>query len=125
MKNNQLIFKYFFISAFIFLFSCEHESDLTNLRKVCYENEIRPIFVSNCSMCHNATKHESDVDFSNYQGIIKTLVKGNPEESELYNSISNPYGEFMPPSPANALAKDQRSLIYAWILQNADSTTCE
>lgn len=117
---------FFIISGFN---SCKHQpKDVSLIRTVCFETEVLPIFQSNCTMpgCHDDSKEgdeDGDINLKTYTGILKGVVPGKPDESKIYEAITNKWGEIMPPPPNNPLTKTQRSLIYLWILQGAK--TCD
>ncbi len=71
---------------------------------ICFETEILPIFVSNCtgSGCHNEIDREEDYDLTNYDGIMKGITPFDANGSEHIKSIldSDP-DDVMPPPPAS------------------------
>lgn len=95
---------------------------------VCFQEAVLPIFVSKCANpgCHNAQDKEEDYDLSNYDGIMKGIVAGKPNQSELYTEIR--YGE-MPPSSHTALSKLEKTTIKNWIKlgapNSANCNTCD
>ncbi|MFA6924632.1 MAG: c-type cytochrome domain-containing protein [Bacteroidales bacterium] len=106
----------------VFQTSCKHKAvDVNDIRKVCYKNEIAPILNSRCSMCHGDSISEEEINLSTYDGVMKLVSKGKPLKSRIYKSIKKD----MPPLPNTPLSEEQRSLIYAWILQGADTTNCK
>ena len=108
--------------------SCKHKAqNISNLRTVCFQTEILPIFQSNCAIsgCHNNSESNHELNLNDYNGIIKNISPGNPGKSELYNSITSKWVELMPPPPYSPLSEIQRSLIYVWILQGANNTICD
>jgi len=115
-KNN--ILKLFYGLVVVGFYSCTHSPDLTNVRTVTFNNEVLPIFQTNCAYCHNATKQPGGYDLSNYTSIMKGIKAGKANSSNIYNVITSTIST-MPPSPHKALNQDQRSLIYVWIEQGA------
>ena len=104
--------------------SCKHEvTDISKIKSICFDNDVLPIFQSNCTMsgCHNASSTEIDIHLDNYTNVMKVVVPKKPFKSRLYNAITNKWGQIMPPPPASPLTENQRSLVYLWILQGADS----
>jgi len=107
-----------FVLALIGLFSCTHNSDITNVRTVSFNSEVLPVFQTNCSECHGGGKSEAGLNLTNYNGIMQGITPGNAYKSELYQSITATLG-IMPPGKHDALNQDQRSLIFVWINQGA------
>jgi len=98
-----------------------------------FQNEVLPILVSNCGMsdCHDANTAEDDIIIDSYINILfgeedDLVVPYDPSESELYEVITEDpnYEDFMPPYPYTALTGTQVQLIYDWILQGAQNTSC-
>lgn len=106
--------------AFLVNFSCKHDPIYP---KVCFESDILPIFMSNCTMsgCHNQADAKEGIVLTNYESIMAAgVVAGNPGRSKVYEAITG--GEdIMPPSgkmPDNLIA-----LIRSWIASGAENTT--
>lgn len=102
--------------------SCKHGTIASDsMRKICYKSEIAPLLNSKCGTCHGGNKGEGDdVNVSSYSGVMQMVTKGKPASSQLYRVIKTN----MPPSSEVALNQDQRSIVYAWILQGADTLGC-
>jgi hypothetical protein len=103
--------------------SCKHDAEgIDELRTVCFEAEVLPIFQTNCAMsgCHDASSAAEGLDLSNYEGIMQGIQAGNPDKSSIYESITSKYEGLMPPD--KPLSIEQRSLIRVWILQGAEKT---
>jgi hypothetical protein len=94
--------------------------------EVCFEQEVLPILVSNCTQsgCHNSQDREADLDLSNYASILEEVKPGNYQASAIYQVIISPFGNKMPPSPYNALSEDQIFTIASWIDQGAKNNAC-
>lgn len=125
MKNTVLLFLFMLI-ILVVCSLCKHDSTgMDNLPEVCFENQVLPIFQANCAMsgCHGASSAEG-YDFRTYNGIMQAVSPGNPEKSDVYKAITNKWGTIMPPKGNNQLTKDQRTIIYVWIKQGANKTTC-
>lgn len=108
-------------------FGCTHEQ-LEDPNGVCFEEEVLPIFVSNCTQsgCHNSQSKEHGYDLTSYQSIIKKGIKpGNFRNSEMYEVLVKTIGEeAMPPKPYNRLTDEQITTIALWIEEGAKNTTC-
>ncbi len=64
------------------------------------------------------------MDYTTYEGILKSVDPGNYRTSELYDVITSPFSP-MPPPPYSRLTKDQITTISLWIEQGAITTdTC-
>lgn len=69
---------YFLMSALVMsLSTCTY--DIYN-PDICFQENILPIFVSNCAMtgCHNSIDKAEEYDFSNYEGIMKGVEPKHP-----------------------------------------------
>lgn len=107
--------------------SCRHNTvDIKEFPPIKFNTQILPIFQINCAKpgCHDGiSKRGGHYNFSNYNGIMVAVKPGDPDNSTIYNAITNIRGDIMPPS--GPLSINQRSLIRIWILQGAknDSDT--
>lgn len=100
---------------------------IENRQPVCFETEILPVFQSNCTQsgCHNSIDQEEGYDFSTYESIISKGIKpGDYKNSKVYQAISQPFGEIMPPKPYDRLSDEQLTSIALWIEQGARKTSC-
>ena len=94
---------------------------------ISFHHEVLPIMVSSCaySGCHDVISAEEGVILDSYDHIIRSVVPGKPEESELYEYLVTSDGDdIMPPPPAHPLNRRQISIIRDWILQGAENTVC-
>jgi hypothetical protein len=91
---------------------------------ICFQENILPIFISNCTMsnCHNSSEKEAGYDLSNYDGIMKGIKAKHPLLSEIYNTIkgNNPS---MPRSPYPKLSTRDVTFIKLWINMGAPNTS--
>lgn len=95
---------------------------------VYFENDILPIFVSNCakSGCHDASSKREGIQTTDYKTIRKEIRPFDPKESELYEVMSTTnQKKIMPPPPASPLTSAQLALIEKWINQGALNNKCE
>lgn len=94
---------------------------------ISFETQILPIISSNCAFsgCHDAETAEDGVVLDTYDKIMKEVKPGDPNDSELYESITDEPDDIMPPPPYNPLSQSQIRLIYDWIMQGAHNITCE
>ncbi|MCB0643521.1 MAG: c-type cytochrome [Phaeodactylibacter sp.] len=94
---------------------------------ISFQHEVLPLLISSCaySGCHDADSHKEGVVLETYEKVMREVKAGNPNDSELYESITHQGGdEAMPPPPADPLTSDQIALIRDWILQGAENTDC-
>ena len=97
-------------------------SDFTG---VCFESEILPIMVSNCgnTTCHNSIDREEGLDYTTFEGIVKSVNLSKPTESELIEYLrAEEADEIMPPAPQNPLKQAQINLLIQWIEEGAQNT---
>ena len=99
-----------------------------DLRGVCFESDVLPIFQSNCTQsgCHNSQDHEEGYDLSSYEKIVsRGITPGNYKDSKIYKVLVAPGGEeLMPQSPYARLTDAQITTIALWIEDGAKNTTC-
>jgi hypothetical protein len=113
------------LTAFFFLIlllsNCKYDTYDPNL---CFERDILPVFVSNCSMtgCHDGGQGSEGFNLSNYEGIMKGVKAGHPGTSEIYTVIkgSNPS---MPTGSYPMLSKENVKKIKTWIQMGAHHTS--
>lgn len=95
-----------------------------------FAQQIQPIFMKNCSGCHGEKKGLGGLRLHTAEGIQKKwdkddhlIVKGKPDESELYERLVLPadHKKFMP-KKGKPLAKEKLALIRDWIEQGAAFT---
>lgn len=106
-----------------FIISCEHKSNVEELKEVCFDTEILPIFKNNCATCHGNERTEKDIKYIDYSSIMQTIEAENPSGSKAYKAIISVVGENVMP-PDMPLSLNQRSLIRLWIEQGAKETKC-
>ncbi len=122
---KKIIFPVTVVMLYLSLQQCKHKP-VYPIRDVCFESEVLPIFISNCSMsgCHGNGSAAEGLVLDNYNSILAGVNPGNPEKSEIYQSITGGGEEgIMPPPPKSPLTQEQISTIYNWILAGAKNTT--
>ena len=112
------------LTAVIWIASCTHEADLTDLPEVCFERDVLPIYTNSCAIsgCHDG-KGEAGPALNNYTNIVNTVVPGDPDASSSYQAITSTRGENRMP-PDQPLSIDNRTLIRVWIEQGATNPQC-
>lgn len=86
-----------------------------------FSNTILPIFIANCSGCHNDNLANDGYNFTTYEKVIaKKFYPGNPDDTKFYESITeDDEADRMPQAPNPRLSSGQILLIRNWILQGA------
>jgi len=95
-----------------------------------YVKQIEPIFMEHCAGCHGEKKGSGGLRLHTPEAIgvkaakdAKLIVKGKPEESELYERLVLPADhKKRMPKKADPLSKEKISLIHQWIEQGAAYT---
>ncbi|MBC6367010.1 PSD1 and planctomycete cytochrome C domain-containing protein [Algoriphagus sp. AK58] len=136
-KRYFLIYGFGITVLLFFLGSCEESSRVNILEKnlpdqVSYNFHIRPILSDKCFACHgpDANKREAglrlDVEEEAFRMLKETpgayaLVKGQPNESEVYHRIitDDPSRQMPPPDSKLTLTNYEIELIRKWIQQGA------
>ena len=101
--------------------------------KIDYNFHVRPILSDKCFFCHgpDANKREADLRLDTEEGLYALLkdndtqhaiVKGAPENSEVYRRVTTEdISEIMPPPESNlSLTEREIQIIEKWIQQGAE-----
>lgn len=93
---------------------------------VSFQYEILPLISSGCAYagCHDEITREDGVVLTNYDDIMKEVTPNDPNDSELYTTLSESGDDIMPPPPDAPFTQAQKDLIKKWINQGAMNTTC-
>ena len=93
-----------------------------------FNRDIRPILSEQCYSCHgpDKTKREADLRFDSEADVFADrdpplIVRGKPEESELYRRLTSD-DEFTlmpPPDSRKVVSDEQKALFQSWIAQGA------
>lgn len=105
------------------MYSCEYQPDLSKYPEICFQNQVLPIFQSNCALshCHNSSGERGNL--TSYSDIMAYGINaGDAKGSKIYKAITSTWINPMPPS--KPLSEDQRTLIRLWIDQGARNTSC-
>jgi hypothetical protein len=95
-----------------------------------FNRDIRPILAENCYHCHGPDpgSRKAKLRFDREDGFFAkhgdddpTVVKGKPEDSELYKRITTTSADDVmpPPKEKKVLTAEQKDLIKRWIAQGA------
>lgn len=94
---------------------------------VYFQQAVLPILVSNCAVpgCHDAATHEKGFVFTNYENAMKVVRPGRPNDSKLYEVITDTDPRNRMPRPPRApLTMEQIAAIEKWIGQGAKNNSC-
>jgi hypothetical protein len=119
------LFKIVLASFFIFLFqSCYYDTVLEEEiipppDDVSYQNDIQPLWNTDCVSCHNGViPPDYREDFSYASNLNGYVVPFKPEESILYKSLLGIDGVSLMPPDAK-WSENKINLVKAWIEQGA------
>lgn len=120
MKNRlrATIINSFLLAVISFAsWGCRHDSDISIAPQIGF-NDVKSIISGKCSSCHRDGGESFLLDSTRIMSYVEPF---EPFNSELFKIVTNTYGEnFMPPSPNPPLDKDQRTILYLWILQGSN-----
>jgi len=114
----------------ITIFSCTQDKLDPSFEEIgiCFETEILPIFVSNCttSGCHNTIDREDGYDLTYYGGIMSGIKPYNTGKSKHLEYMKERGDGQMPPLPSEPVSDENMALIEEWINKGAPNTSnCE
>jgi hypothetical protein len=110
-------------SALLWVPACRHEADISSFPDVCFDKEILPIFLNNCSITGCHTGNGEEMKLSDYTSIMRGIKAGKPASSSIYKAITTTFGEGQMP-PGQPITLENRTLIRVWIEQGASNTSC-
>ena len=119
MKNLKYLFGT--IAVLIASLQCTTRNE-EDLKEICFESEILPIFLTNCATagCHDDVSSSQGYDFTSYKGIIKYIKPGRPEDGKIMKAILRNDERLMPPS--GPLPAATITLLQEWINKGASNT---
>ncbi len=100
---------------------------ISSVAAVDYAKQVQPIFMEHCAGCHGKKKglgklrlHTPAAIHEKWEKDEHLIVKGKPDESELYERLVLPEGhKKLMPKKADPLSKENISLIRQWIEEGA------
>lgn len=101
--------------------------------KIYYANHIQPMLTSHCAIpgCHDAQTPAVRIDLSTYEGVMSSMVQGEPivvpgmpMQSKLYRATRALDLVPMPPLYNFPMSNARKELIRQWILQGATNEIC-
>jgi hypothetical protein len=134
MKPKLHIFLITFLSVILAWNACNTEGGNNNIPDtVSYNFHVRPILSDKCFACHGPDKNKRKADFRldieefAFAPLKETkgafaIVRGKPEESELFKRIISNDPDYCMPSPESHLGKlteTEIKIIEKWIKQGA------
>lgn len=130
-----MLFSLFFLSCENDEIEVESNQQADNTATTCdssmifFKNDILPIFTSNCAFsgCHDAGTATNGVVLTSFENIIQSDVirKGEPENSELFDRITETDPADRMPLGAAPLPAQLIEDIRQWILSGAENSSCE
>ena len=92
---------------------------------ISFARDVAPIFVSNCSGCHNTAQKRGKLDLSTFEKMMegtpteKVVTPGNPAESHLVLRIKGEETPRMPQVANKTLSEASIAKIEAWVKAGA------
>ncbi|HQU61000.1 MAG: hypothetical protein KDD02_09345 [Phaeodactylibacter sp.] len=111
----------------VLLYNACTKEYLQSVNPVCFEQDVLPIFVSNCTQsgCHNSQSRASGYVLDTYEHITsKGINPGDYKSSQIFKVLVGKGEGQMPQSPYSVLSDEQISTIALWIDEGAEKTTC-
>ncbi len=133
MKAKLIISIIALIAVFGGWYACNTEGGNAVPDKVSYNFHVRPILSDKCFACHGPDKNKRKADFRldieefAFKPLKETkgafaIVRGKPEESELYKRITSKDPDYQMPSPDShlgLLSETEIRILEKWIKQGA------
>jgi mono/diheme cytochrome c family protein len=104
--------------------SAEPLAAITPEQEKFFEEQVRPLLVTNCLECHGEKKQESGLRLDSRQAVLeggdsgeRVVVPGDPDRSLLVKAI-NHVGDYQMP-PKRKLGEQQVGILTDWVRQGA------
>ncbi|MFN9067471.1 MAG: c-type cytochrome domain-containing protein [Bdellovibrionales bacterium] len=83
----------------------------------------KTIIIPKCLNCHSPGGRAEDVPFDSYEGILATIVPGEPDKSDFYLSVLPNSRRLMPPTRSGIppLNEEEIQALRNWILDGANN----
>ncbi|MCF8364494.1 MAG: hypothetical protein K9H16_01840 [Bacteroidales bacterium] len=97
---------------------------------VYFQNTILPLLQSSCGIigCHDPGTATGRIILTDYNYIMNSgvITPGDPQDSELYEKITeDDPDKVMPPPPNASLTAEQKAAVFKWIQQGALNNYCD
>jgi mono/diheme cytochrome c family protein len=103
---------------FVLINACKNEGVLADQMQKIPFSDVQRVYTDYCIRCHSGGGGEGgNLDFTNYNGIIRTVTPGNSSNSKSYQAMIQTF-QRMPPN--NAVPTNGRTVIRLWIEQGAN-----
>jgi Protein of unknown function (DUF1553)/Protein of unknown function (DUF1549)/Planctomycete cytochrome C len=134
MKPNQILSITAIFIAFSAWYACNTEGSNAGVPDtISYNFHVRPILSDKCFACHGPDKNKRkaefrlDIEEHAFAPLKETkgayaIVRGKPEESELYKRITSKDAHYQMPTPDShlgVLSENEIKIIEKWIKQGA------
>jgi hypothetical protein len=89
----------------------------TEVEAVDFGRDVRPILASNCFLCHgpDPSSRKADLRLDLHEGLLRVLVPGNPDASELIRRVTDHGEDHMPPGKRKPLTEHEINILHQWI----------
>ncbi|MEQ9187205.1 MAG: c-type cytochrome domain-containing protein [Cryomorphaceae bacterium] len=120
--------------AILMLEACVHEPFIKRVKGECdpdtvyFQRDIQPILNTYCATgCHDEATAQKGVVLTSYERLMATTETeaGDPEESEIYELITDTDPEDRMPYGQAPLSPENIALIRKWIEQGSLNNTCD
>ncbi len=105
-------------STILLVNSCKHDMIPADQMAPVPFAEVQQVYTDYCVRCHPGSTGggESRLNFTTYDGILKTVTPGNSASSKSYQTMISTW-QLMPPD--NVVPTNKRTLVRIWIDQGA------
>jgi hypothetical protein len=94
---------------------------------VYFQQQILPIFIAHCAVCHGGPDPEDDLDLTSYAGVMdpsSDVVRPYDLNRKLFRAITDDDEDDRMPLGLPPLSPGDIDLIAGWIMQGAQNTSC-
>ena len=108
----------------------EKRNDIIPENPLIYQHIVAPILDDKCVKCHNPDKIKGELLMTGFTNLLKggesgkTIIPGNPDESELISRLELPLEDedHMPPEGETPLTTTEIMILKGWITRGASDT---